>query len=377
MKILYVSPSFAPAWRYGGPIRSVFRLCSELAQQGCQVRVLTTDANGPDAVLDVETRREVEGQGFRVRYCHRIAGHSVSPTLLRILPTYIRWADLIHLTAVYNFPTIPTLLICRLLGKPLVWSPRGALQRWAGSRRRHLKAIWEAICRTVAPKYLVFHATSEQEAVESQERFPRFRFFVIPNGVDIPSEVFYFPSNGVLRLLYLGRLDPKKGIENLLEACARLNQKAELPWTLTIAGGGNPSYISVLQAKVNALGLQGQVRMTGEVQDETKGALFAHADLVVVPSHTENFGLVVAEALAHGVPVIASRGTPWRRVEEVGCGLWVDNEPESLAQAVEQMSRMPLREMGERGREWMKREFAWPIIAKQMLCLYERMINVL
>jgi len=84
--------------------------------------------------------------------------------------------------------------------------------------------------------------------------------------------------------------------------------------------------------------------------------------------------MVVAEALAYGVPVIVSKGTPWKRLEEIGCGLWVDNDPESLAKSIEQMSRMPLREMGQRGREWMAKEFSWPLIAEKMTDLYKSLL---
>src|SRR5207249_1017724 len=96
---------------------------------------------------------------------------------------------------------------------------------------------------------------------------------------------------------------------------------------------------------------------------------------LVVPSHTENFGNVVAEGLAHAVPVIVSTGTPWRRLEEVGCGLWVNNDPESLAKAIEQMGRMPLREMGNRGHDWMQREFSWDKRTREMLTCYEALCD--
>src|ERR1700732_4173 len=94
MKVLHVVPSFHPAYFYGGPIRSTFELCRNLGELGCEVRVLTTDANGLDQVLDVDTNEEVVlPEGFRVRYCPRRLRHSVSPTLMRLLPAYMRWAD--------------------------------------------------------------------------------------------------------------------------------------------------------------------------------------------------------------------------------------------------------------------------------------------
>jgi glycosyltransferase involved in cell wall biosynthesis len=115
--------------------------------------------------------------------------------------------------------------------------------------------------------------------------------------------------------------------------------------------------------------------MVGAVEGEIKQSLFENTDIVIVPSHTENFGMVIAEALAHGVPVVASKGTPWKRVEEIGCGLWVENDPESLAKAIERMTRMPLREMGERGRKWMQNDFTWDSKAKSMIKLFRSLVG--
>jgi glycosyltransferase involved in cell wall biosynthesis len=371
MRILHVTPSFHPAQAYGGPTESVFQLCRHLARGGCEVRVLTTNADGLDRMLGVDATREVDaGDGLRVRYCRRLLRHTVSPGLLRRLPSSARWADLVHVTGTYSFPVIPTLAACRALGKPTVWSPRGALQRWVGSRRRLPKACWERVCRLVAPRRLILHVTSEQERAESVERLPGLEAAVIPNGVEIPERTARPEPNGVLRLLYLGRLDPKKGIENLLEACARLRGEAVRSWRLVIAGSGDSVYRRRLEQRTRHLELGGLVSMVGAVHGDDKQRLFANADLAVVPSYTENFGIVVAEALAHGVPVIASRGTPWKGLEETGCGLWVPNDPESLAKAIVAASEAPLRKWGAAGRSWMENEFSWPAVAARMLRLY-------
>jgi len=374
MKVLHVVPSFYPAFHYGGPITSVYELCAGLVRQDCEVRVLTTDANGLDAVLDVAKDGPVTlPPGVSVRYCPRILRHSLSAALLRQLLPSLRWADVVHLTAVYNFPTLPTLAACRWLRKPLVWSPRGALQRWQGSRRPALKAGWESICRRLAPRGAVLHVTSEQEAAESTARFPGTSAALIPNGVEIPPRSEHRNGSGRLRLLFLGRIDAKKGIENLLAACQRL-RNLDKPWSLVIAGTGDAAYTAGLEKNARALGVRDQVSFLGEARGQAKADLFAESDLAVFPSQTENFAMVVAEALAHGVPVIASKGTPWSGVEARGCGLWVENDPATVAAAIERMSRMPLREMGERGRRWMEEEFAWETVARRMLQLYGKLL---
>lgn len=377
MNVLQITPSFYPAFVYGGTTYSVYALCTGLASAGCVVRVLTTNANGPQAVLDTPADRDVELlPRLSVRYCRRIADVSISLQLLRLLPGAIRAADVVHLTAVYSFPTIPTLFLCRCLKKPIVWSPRGMLQRWPETSRAVLKTLWERICKAVAPKTTVLHCTSDEEAAQSRLRMPGMKVAIVPNGVDVSNH----PPDGEvdeglvrpMHFLYLGRLHPKKGIENLLQAFATLNG---LACTLTIAGEGEAKYRALLEQTVESLQIQGRVKLLGFVEGESKEAVYASADSVVIPSFTENFGMVVAEALAHGIPVIASRGTPWRRVEEIGCGLWVNNNPESIAAAMKKIASMPLRDMGRRGREWMAREFSVEATTQQMIRVYTELLD--
>jgi glycosyltransferase involved in cell wall biosynthesis len=197
----------------------------------------------------------------------------------------------------------------------------------------------------------------------------------MPHGVETPTNLVHSPSNGELRLLFLGRLDPIKGIEALLEACKIVSESQEFRWSLTIAGKGADLYVAGLRRQVAALGLNNRVHMVGEVVGEAKKRLFENSDVVVVPSYTESFGLVVAEALAHGVPVISSKYTPWSALEEKGCGLWVENDPRALADAIRRIGTLPRLEMGERGREWMRVDFSWQTATQKMLDLYASLLS--
>ena len=375
MNILHVSPSFYPTRAYGGTLRSGYGLCRGLAELGCSVRVLTTDTDGLGHTLDLPNDHDVQLDGLRIRYCHKLFRHSVSLDLLHVLGECVRWADVVHLTGVYSFPTFPTLSYCRVFRKPLVWSPRGSLQRWDKSTRVAAKYLWERACHNLVLKEkLILHTTSEDEASQSRKRFPDVRTVVVPNGVELPAEVRRADSNGIFRITYLGRLHPIKGIERLLEACKLLDQSSE-PWHLNIAGRGESGYANSLQLKVAALDLQAHVDFLGEVSGEAKENLFANSDIVVTPSYVENFGMVVAEALAHEVPVIAGKGAPWEGLQSNACGLWVDNDPQSLAAAIRQIQTMPLREMGRRGRCWMEREFSWQSVSSQMLAVFQEVVK--
>lgn len=371
MKVLHVVPSFYPAHYYGGPIQSTLHLCRKLAEAGCEIRVLTTNANGPASVLDVPTDGEVEvAPGVRVLYANRTRPDSFSLALLARLPEMSRWADVVHLTSVYSFPVMPAMLAARMAGKPMVWSPRGSLQRWAGSTRVRLKDAWDAACSAIQPKNTVLHVTSEDEAAESAVRYPRLRTAIIPNGVHVPADLNRKPGDGTLRLVFLGRLHPKKGVENLLEAAAMLG---DVRWSLAIAGKGDADYTASLRRRIAELGLSDRVALLGEVIGAEKQAALENADLAVFPSYTENFGIVIAEAMAHALPVIASKATPWSGVEERDCGLWVENDPATVRDAIVRISRMPMREMGTRGREWMLAEYSWDRAAAATAALYARL----
>ena len=312
--------------------------------------------------------------GYEVFYCAKTIGKDLSLGLLDKLPATIRWADVVHLTSAYSFSTIPTLLLCLLMRKPVVWSPRGALQRWGGSTRPSLKKIWELTCNALLnPERCVLHVTSQDEAEESRRRITRARIEIVENGVDIPAHVpdRSWVPDGAPRLLFIGRLHTKKGIENLLQALKILDERV----SLTICGTGEADYESSLRAQVDDLGLSRRVRFAGHIEGEAKSRVFQNADICVVPSYTENFAMVVAEALAHGVPVIASRGTPWREIESHDCGLWVENDPESLARAIEQMRVQDLHLMGQNGRRWMQESFSWQSASERMYTIYERLVR--
>ncbi len=375
MKILHITPSFFPATGYGGPTSSGYGLCNSLVDiPGIELKVITTDSDGPFGnrfpVRSFPLRMPA---GYDVYYCRRWFGADIAPEQLWRLPSMILWADVVHLTAVYSPPTIPTLLVCKLLRKPVVWSLRGALQRWQGTSRTRTKKAWESICNILCDRSrVVFHLTSEEEASASIASLKRASSIVIPNGVDIPaSSERAFRPGGRLRLLYLGRLHPIKGLENLLHALERLDEKV----SLAICGNGDPIYEAQLKALTRDLSLNERVKFHGRISESERQNFFGNADACVIPSYSENFGMVVAESLAAGVPVVASTGTPWKRLDENGCGLWVQNSAEELATGIQCLLRLSLPDMGRKGRAWMQREFSWAGVGERMVSQYAELIS--
>jgi glycosyltransferase involved in cell wall biosynthesis len=376
MNILHIVPSFYPATAFGGPIYSTYGLCNALARQtDIALRVLTSDTAGPSRHdrLRPEAITEKLYPGYQVEFHRKWAMTSVGPGFVTELPRLLRWADVVHLTAVYSFPTIPTLAACRTLNKPVVWTPRGALQRWEHTKKQNLKLAWERACSTLLSGHPhTIHVTSPEEGEAARKRMPDSPIVTIPNGVDIPETLGSrtFQPNGVTRVLYLGRLDPIKALENLIDAIA-LSKTPNVE--LTLCGSGDAAYTATLAKRIDDKGLSTKVKFAGFVEGKAKTLAFEQADICVLPSFSENFGMAVVEALSHAVPVIASRGTPWRDLETKECGAWVANDPGSLAQAIDELARKNLEALGQRGRVWMQDSFDWNAVARRMVEVYRRL----
>jgi glycosyltransferase involved in cell wall biosynthesis len=314
--------------------------------------VLTTDAAGP-AIGDKVTPADLP---YPVHYARRVAVHSVAPGLLARLPAAIVWADVVHLTATYNTPTLPTLMLARLLNKPVVWSPRSALQAtedWADAPRQRAKHLFEHAANLLRPRDAVLHVTAQAEGRQSTKRMPGITRAIIPNCVDVPAQAAKKTrDDGQCRMVFLSRLHPKKGLSALFDAMAQLPAQ----FSLDVYGAGDPAYVAGLQARADQSG--GRIRMCGHVDGAAKAAALSDADLFVLPSHSENFGIAVAEALAHGTPVLTTTATPWEDVNRHGCGRCIDLSQTDLAAEIVALSQGDLPAMGAIGRKWMVRQFS-------------------
>ena len=204
----------------------------------------------------------------------------------------------------------------------------------------------------------VFHSTCDAETEYIRDQFKRpVRVIQIPNYVEIAELARREPSN---YLLYVGRIHRKKAIDSLIKGLALSQEFLSSAFVLRIAGTGDEHYVDGLKQLADDLGLSDKVEFIGHVEGAVKNKLYADAYWTFMPSHTENFGLVVLESLAQNTPVLASKESPWKILEDEKIGFWTDNSPETLAQKIDKIIAMPAEEYDryrQRGRAFVEENF--------------------
>ena len=257
---------------------------------------------------------------------------------------------------------------------PVVVSPRGMLEQAALRRKRLKKKLgWYLYQGNVLRQASLLHATSTSEIGSIRKQGLRSPVVLSPNGIDIDRYPPSTSTNGrrrVRKIVFLGRLDPIKNLSTLLEAWSSTNRDG---WQLVLAGPDEGDHKSDLLRLVRKLKIQESVHFPGEIAEKDKRTLIGESDCLVLPSLSENFGMVVVEALASGVPVIACTGTPWSDLRTHACGWWVDPDAESLGTALRDAMSLSHDErvsMGQRGRELVRERYQWPVIAEQLTSAY-------
>lgn len=359
LRILHTTASLHP--RNGGPPRTISALAQGLGRAGAEVEVLAlADGDPGDAVRPhpdaARTQLVASGAGQLRRYRQAIETAK---------------ADVVHDHGLWLPTNHAAARGAARLGVPFVVSARGMLEPWARQHGRWKKRIaWWAYQRRDLDSAAVLHATAESEAESLRAAGMRAPIAVIPNGVGIPETVTEpSQSGGCRRALFLSRIHPKKGLPMLLDAWAAVRPDG---WELVIAGPDEDGHQADLAAQAKRLGLS-EVQFQGTVDDRDKWELYRSADLFVLPTYSENFGVVVAEALAAGIPALTTTGAPWAELRDLRCGWWVEPTPHAITEALRAATTSTDAErtaMGARGQALASERYGWHGIAARMAEVY-------
>lgn len=402
MKIIQITASYKPAYIYGGPIQSVAKLCEAMAalsdKRGAEsevnLQVLTTTANG-SSELDLPICKPVLVDGVKVTYFKRwTKDHShFSPGLLLNLRKEIlhciqddKTGDkdnklVVHIHAWWNLVSILSCLVAKWYKIPVVLSPRGMLTSYTQTNRNSF--FKKLLHRSIGKKLLQYchiHATSEQEKQDILEIVTPKSIIIIPNLVNFQLPVFssqlavphkpLMVDDSPFRLIFLSRIEEKKGLELLFDALSLL----DIDWRLTIAGSGKKEYVSGLRAKAQSLKLDHRINWIGQVSDRDKYGLMAKHDILVLTSFNENFANVVIESLSAGTPVLVSQQvglSDYVNERQLGwiCTLEINDIKEKLINSYHaQEARAKVRRLAP---EIIRKDFDDQILANRYLEMYK------
>jgi len=369
LHVIQVIGGLSPA--EGGPSYSVPRLAAALSTDA-DVAILSVAGRGEpasDRVHDGYRDRRFNSGSAELPAVGRLR---LSRALRVALASEAESAQVIHAHGLWQAPGLYAAAAAGRARKPLVISPRGMLSPVALSFSKTRKRVaWWLWQQRALRQAACLHATSEAEYRDIRRLGFTNPVALIPNGIDLPAEDRR-EAGSVRTVLSLGRLHPKKGLPQLLRAWARV-EHAFPDWRLRIAGPAEIGHDVELKALTHRLGLA-RISIEGAIYVAEKLAAYRDADLFVLPSLDENFGITVAEALAAGTPVISTTGAPWAGLESEGCGWWVEQGEGPIASALTTAMALPpeqLRSMGAKGRRWMERDFTWQAVAAEMARVYQ------
>jgi glycosyltransferase involved in cell wall biosynthesis len=305
-----------------------------------------------------------------------LARLGISSGMHRALRAAATEAGIMHAHSLWAMPSVYPAWATRGKSCRLVASPHGTLAPAALGRSHFAKACFWPLQKEALSRAACLHATAQSEYHHIRSKSLVSPVAVIPIGVDIP-QIYISPILREFRdLLYFGRVHPIKGIDLLLKVWSRV-EPLRPDWRLRIVGPDNEGYLQEMKHLSKDLFIQ-RASFENGVYGKDKVRLFQSVDLYILPSHTENFGITVVEALANGVPSIVTKGAPWQGIVEHSCGWWVTREEKALYEALMEatsLSEEDLRSMGERGRAWMQRDFAWEQLGRKLHLTYEWLLG--
>jgi len=290
--------------------------------------------------------------------------------------------DVVHCNCCWTPYSAYTAIWAKAEGYKVVYTPHGMLEPWIMKRHYWTKKLPASLLfqKRGLQTADVIHATANSEKENLLKLGWNKDVAVIPNCVQVEKIIMKTSWKRKREILFLSRVHVKKGINFLIEAVAAIyneyktiNEECPIDRCI-IAGDGDVAYIHELRGMASRLGVNHIIDFIGGVYGELKWELFRQADLFVLPTHSENFGIVVAEALASGTPVITTKGTPWQELKEYRCGWWTEIGTKATTKAIReflQCSDEQLEKMGKNGRRLVEEKYSSKKVAADMVRLYQ------
>ncbi|WP_414551181.1 hormogonium polysaccharide biosynthesis glycosyltransferase HpsP [Anabaena sp. CCY 0017] len=391
MKILQIIPSVSVV--YGGPSQMVIGLASALAKENVEVTIITTDSNGDSGQkpLDVPLNCPVKQDGYEIIYfrCAPFRRYKFSLDLLQWLKVHAGEYDLAHIHALFSPVSSAAARVCHQQKLPYILRPLGTLDPADLRKKKQLKQLYAGLIerRNLADAAAI-HFTSEQEAKISERFGVVTRDLVIPLGVIPPEKVgdggslvrsqWGIPQDSPL-VLFMSRLDQKKGLDLLIPALEKLlESKCSFHFVLAGTNSQDPDYEQKIKDQIANSPLRSHTTITGFVSGELKASLLQAANLFVLPSYYENFGIAVAEAMVAGIPVVISDQVHiWQQVRDSKSGWVGTTDVETFVELIAEALQNPqeCQQRGLNAQKYALEYFSWSAIARKVIQAYQKIIT--
>lgn len=351
--------------RDGGPSRSVPILAKGLAENGCIVTLMTGISDQMNVHMIEESNVEL------VTFNQRCSSVELEQLL------FDGHYDLVHAQGIWVPIYNKMARMCRKHNIPYVMTPRGALEPWCLKQKALKKKLAMMLYQKKdLQKAAAILTTADMEAQHLRELGLTAPLAVIPNGIDVTEyqcrTADYIP-NIKKQIVFLSRIHQKKGIEILINVWEKM--RADYPdWKVVIAGNGEEEYIQQLKNMISSKRLSDVIEINPPIFGEAKHTLYMESSLFVLPTYSENFGMVIAEALACGVPVVTTNGTPWQELNTEKIGWCVDLSEDNIENAIREalsMSAEDLFAMGQKGSKHVRENYLYTSVAKKNIELYK------
>lgn len=365
MKIIHFIPSID---RTAGGTTSYIQLLAKELGKLCELYIVTAPSEKPVKIENAQVKfipcKWKEKKSMKNAWNKLL--HEINP-------------DVVHINCCWLPQCAWAQSWAQKAGYKVILTPHGMLEPWIIARHYWTRKFPALLLyqKKAIEKATCLHATSESEKENLLKLGYNNRIEIIANGIDVENIAIKKDWTRKKQILFLSRIHVKKGINFLLEAVAELKDKLA-GYTIYIAGEGEAQYINQLKEEVAQLKIESMINFCGGVYGTKKWQLFRDADVFVLPTNSENFGIAIAEALASGTPVITTKGTPWKELKTNHCGWWTEIGSKATKEALLNfltLSEEELKIMGYNGRKLIENKYSTKKMSQDMFSLYNQILK--